>query len=419
MEIKANRLSENIFAMLSLKGLEYILNFALLPFLLRVLGPERFGALAFMQGIIQYFIIITDYGFNMTAPRDIAKAVSDSKAVARIFSNVIAAKCILCIGFTLMAVFAAELSGIIWQMDIYLFLATYMMVIGNILFPVWFFQGIQQMRYITLVNIAARSLMVVSVVYFVRGPQDYLAAAFLQSSVTVAAGVFSFLIIKKKYPFVLIRPDMQSLKEILKDGWHIFVSTIAINIYTTTTIVVLGVLSNNTIVGYYSAANKVLDSIRGVMNTITQTIYPHIARMIQEKRGKVFLFLKRLLYVYGGSCAIGGVLLFFLARLVVKILFGPGYEASIGILKILAWVPPVVAISNVYGIQCLLNFGYQKIFSRILVEAAVFDLLIVGILIYLFQAEGAAWSMLLTELFVTAGTIYHVKKIPEIDFTKK
>lgn len=419
MEIKANRLSENIFAMLSLKGLEYILNFALLPFLLRVLGPERFGALAFMQGIIQYFIIITDYGFNMTAPRDIAKAVSDSKAVARIFSNVIAAKCILCIGFTLMAVFAAELSGIVWQMDIYLFLATYMMVIGNILFPVWFFQGIQQMRYITLVNIAARSLMVVSVVYFVRGPQDYLAAAFLQSSVTVVAGVFSFFIIKKKYPFVLIRPDILSIKEILKDGWHIFVSTIAINIYTTTTIVVLGVLSNNTIVGYYSAANKVLDSIRGVMNTITQTIYPHIARMIQEKRGKVFLFLKRLLYVYGGSCAIGSVLLFFLARLVVEILFGPGYEESIGILKILAWVPPVVAISNVYGIQCLLNFGYQKIFSRILVEAAVFDLIIVGILIYLFQAEGAAWSMLLTELFVTAGTIYHVKKIPEIDFTKR
>lgn len=418
MKIKANKLSENIIAMLSLKGIEYILNFALLPFLLRVLGAERFGALAFMQGVVQYFIIITDYGFNMTAPRDIAKSVMNSNAVARIFSNVIAAKCILCITFTVLGILFMVFTGFDKKLDIPLFWATYTMVIGNIVFPVWFFQGIQQMRYITLVNIAARAFMVISVIYFVRGPEDYLVAAILQSSVTILAGFFSFIIIRKNYAFVFVKPDKKAIKEIMKDGWHIFVSTIAINIYTTTTIVVLGILTNNTIVGYYSAANKVLDSIRGVMNTITQTIYPHVARMVQDKKEKVYPFLRRLLCIYGGGCTIVGILLFVLAWLVVKILFGPGYDESINILKILAFVPPIVAVSNVFGIQCLLNFGYQRAFSKILVSASIFDLIIVGFLISFFQAEGAAFSMLLTELFVTIGTIISVKKHTNIDFIK-
>lgn len=419
MEIKANRLSENMISMLGLKGLEYVLNFALLPILLRVLGPERFGAYAFMQGIIQYFIIITDYGFNMTAPRDIAKSVNNSQKVADIFCNVMVAKFILCCSFTMISVIFAIFSGLAYKLDIVLFFATYAMVVGNIIFPIWFFQGIQQMRYITIVNIAARFLMVAAVLFFVKGPEDYLLAAFLQSSVTVVAGIFSFGIIFKKYSFVLTNFHSLRLKETLKEGWSIFVSTIAINIYTTTTIVILGVLTSNIIVGYYSAANKVLDSIRGIMNTITQTIYPHVAKMISEQKPQVFLFLRHFFYMYVGGCAFGGVILFFLAWLVVKILFGPGYEPSINILKILAFVPFAVAISNVYGVQCLLNFGYQKTFSNILVLGATFNLLIVGVLIYFFQAIGAALSMLLTESGVAIASIYYVKKIHTIDFMCK
>ena len=91
MKIRFNKLAENITSLISLKGAEYILNFILFPYLVRVLGVERFGAIVFMQSIVQYGIILVDYGFNLTGPRDIARA-SKKEQISQIFSNIMAGK---------------------------------------------------------------------------------------------------------------------------------------------------------------------------------------------------------------------------------------------------------------------------------------------------------------------------------------
>ena len=197
---KKHRLLENIFSMVTLRGMEYILAFLLVPYLLRTLGPAHYGAIAFMQGIIAYFTLVVNYGFNLTAPRDIALA--DTDQLPRIFSSYfwgtfflwLGSSIVFCMGYGVFCVFFKE------RLDIPLFFACYLTVVGMVVFPVWFFQGVQQMRYITLLNLTGRFVTMGLIFYLIRSPEDYVMAAFLQSCTAVFAGILSWKVIYKGWP---------------------------------------------------------------------------------------------------------------------------------------------------------------------------------------------------------------------------
>ncbi len=410
--LKISKLYENIFSLISLRGLEYILNFILYPYLLRTIGVDRFGEIAFTQAIIQYFIILIEYGFNMTAPRDIAKNFLDKNKVKEIFSNVLACKLLILIGITTTTIFVYFMLVNIYNnyINVLLFLAMYISVIGNVIFPIWFFQGIQEMRYITLINILSRVIVLILIFLFVKTSDDYIIAAFFQSITIFIAGIFSFIILIKKYKYVFILPNVKVMKVYMKEGWSVFLSTIAINIYTSTNIVLLGVFSNSIIVGYYSTANKIIDCVRGLMNAITQAIYPYISNRLKELKKENSILIKRIRNGYCGLCCFISIFIYFFSEYIIIILFGESYRESVFLLKMMSVIPFIVSISNIYGIQIMMNFGYQKEFSKIIILAAIIDLVMVFPMVFILKAEGIIITSILVEFIVTILTVFFVKK---------
>ena len=409
-KLKQNKLSQNITALLLLKGADYLLNFLMFPFLLRVVEPTAFGAIIFMQSIVQYFVIVTDYGFNMTAPRDIARA-ENKREIGKIFVNVMSAKIIMISVISLLSGIVILLLPPTTEFDFWLFLAVMPLAIGNIAFPIWFFQGIQEMKYITISSVIARSLLLVLMLITVREPKDYLIAAILFSSMPVVSGILSFQIIIRKYKYVFVRPDFQGIIKTIKDGWQIFLSTVAINLYTNTNILILGIFTNPTIVGYFGAASKLVDSLKGLMSAVTQAVYPHVSAKLKTSVSDTIIFIRRFTKYYTGFFFIISSLLCILANPVITLLFGEDYNDSVIILRILAFLPFIISFSQVYGMQVLLNFGKQSTFSKILIAAAVFDLVIVLPLGYFFKELGVAVTMVAVEVFVTLATRHYAKKL--------
>ncbi|MBR1579952.1 MAG: flippase [Selenomonadaceae bacterium] len=395
-----NRLTQNIFSLLTLKGVDYVLNFVMLPFLLRMLGADRFGAIVFMQSVVQYMVVAVEYGFNMTAPRDIARA-SDERAIAKIFSDVMAAKVLIAAGLFALTLIALVLMPSTVEFDVLLLMAVLPTVLGNIAFPIWFFQGIQQMKFITVSVTVARLLILLSMFATVRSPDDYLIAALLQSSMTIVAGLLSFGIIVRSYRYVFVRPTFEGVIEALRDGKQIFISTVAINLYTTTNVVLLGLMTNPTAVGYFGAANKLIDSVKGLMGAFSSAVYPHVSAKVRESPRGAIEFIKKFGRWYSGAFLVVSTLMFVLARPIVEILFGAGYEQTVEILRLMAWLPFVIALSNVFGIHFMLNFGLQDLFSRILIAAAVLDFMLVVPLTVELGNIGVALVMLSVEIFVT------------------
>lgn len=403
------RLIENIISLFTIKGLEYILAFITFPYFVRVLQVENFGAVVFVQGIIQYFVLFTDYGFNLLGPKEIAQHDS-IKERGKIFANIFCAKLILLLISTI--VFICMLIGAkyIKDIDIILYSVVYLMVIGNVIFPIWFFQGIQQMRYITIVNIIGRFLSVACIFYFVKAPSDYILAGLFQAIVPLIAGICSWIILWEKYREVFILPKFKNVKQVFIDAWEIFTSTIAINLYTASNIVFLGLLTNNTIVGYFSGAQKIIQNINQLISPVTQAIYPYVSKTASNSKNDALKFLRKIVLILGGGNFIGSILIFIFAEWIVDILLGEGYEQSVLLLRILAFLPFIISLSNIFGIQTMLVFGMKKQFNKVLLSAAIVNTVIVLPMIYFYQAIGVSISMTITETFVTLSMYYILRK---------
>lgn len=384
-------------SLFTLKGAEYIISFITLPYLLRVLGPEKFGAIAFAQTIINYGNLFVDYGFNLTAPRDIAKC--EKSDIPKNFAAFYGAKIvllvpILVIGASLIFLFRDSL-------DLVLMLCVLPALIGNVVFPIWYFQGIQEMRFITIFNLIARTASVVAIFVFVREQSDYCMAAFLQSITPVIAGVISLWVLYRKTPEIFSIPSWQDIKNKFKEGWDIFISTVFISLYTNSNVFILGIMTNDTIVGYYSAANKLIMAVNGLMGPISSAIFPHISALFKESKEKAIAFLRKTVRYIGGLSLAASLGTFILAEPIVHIIMGGSYEESILILRILSFFPFVVAMSNIFGVQTMVTFGMQNIFSRILMLSALLNFVLIFPLIYLWQGIGLSITVMIVESFVT------------------
>ncbi len=402
------KLVENIISLGTIKGLQYLLAFITFPYLVRVLQVEQYGLIIFAQSVVQYFVLFTDYGFNLLGPREIAQHDSVNER-GIVFSNVLFSKLFLLVLSTL--IFGLGLLGlkIYINVDVSLYCVFYLMVIGNVLFPVWFFQGIQQMRYITLVNISANFFRVMGIFVFVKTPQDYLLAALFQAIVPLIASVFSWIILIKDYPEVLVLPSIKGIKKMLIDGWSIFTSTVAINLYTASNVVFLGMLTNNVVVGYFSGAKKIIDNITQLISPITQAIYPYVSKKASASKTDALSFLHKIVMVLGGGSFLVSLFILVFAEWIVKLLLGGGYEQSIIMLRIMAFLPVIIFLSNIFGVQTMLVFGFQKAFSKILIVAAALNTCIVFPLIYFFEGVGVSISITVTECFVTVAMWYVLK----------
>jgi PST family polysaccharide transporter len=406
------RLLRNMGSLFTLQGVNYILPLLTLPYLVRVLGPEKFGIIAFAQAFVQYFVVATDYGFNLSATRDVAVHRDDAERLGQIVSAVMAIKlALLLAGAIILSALVSTIPEFRHEWSLYL--VVYVAVIGTTLFPTWLFQGLERMREITWMNMAGRAITTASIFIFVRGPQDFVIAAGLQSAPVLIAAVPAWLAMRKTGTVRWITPGKRAITEQLEHGWHVFLSTAAINVYTSSNTFVLGLIAGPVAVGYFSAANKLIQAIQGLMTPITQTLYPHISKLAAQSKDRALGFIRKMLR-YLALVGIGISLAVLVgAGPIVHLVLGQRYNHAVVILRFLAFLPFLIVLSNVYGIQTMLTLGMNKTFSRILVTSAAFNFIIVIPLTWRFAADGTAISMLATEIFVTItmGVILHLRGV--------
>ncbi len=402
------RLFENFLSLSVLQGLNYLLPLVTFPYLVRVLGVEKFGLLAFVSATIGYFQILTDYGFNLSATRDISIHRDDKEKVEDIFSAVMIIKCgLLVLSFLLLTTLVFSFEK--FRQDWLVYYLTFGMVVGQTLFPVWFFQGMERMKYITFLNILAKALFTIAIFIFVKKEADYWKVPLLNSLGFVVAGSISLYVIFKNFNTRIKFPTKNAIIFQLKEGWHIFVSTVAISLYTISTPFILGVFTNNIIVGYYSAADKIIQAIKGLLGPFSQTIYPFInKKVVVSKEEGLKIIRKITVYVAVFTFSVS-ITVFVFVQEITFLLLGRNYFQSIAILKILTITPFLIGLSNVFGIQTMIPFGRNRAFRNILISASIINVILSLILVPIFNHYGSAFSVVLVELFVTISMFIYLQ----------
>ena len=396
------RLWNNVAALYSLQGLNYLIPMAVLPFLVRVLGMEIYGLVAFSQAFSQYFNILTDYGFNLSATRYIAHHREDQARVRSIFWQVLILKvALMLLGLLVLACILVAVPR--FRRDTPYFLLAYVAVLGSVLLPQWYFQGMERMHSVAVVTGMAKVLSAGLLFALVRRPSDGLLAVGIQSCGMLLAGLLGLAVALRQLGLRCVVPSRGELWAAAHDGWHLFVSTAAVSLYTNTNLVLVGLLAGNTEAGYFSAAEKLIRAMQGLITPLMQAFFPHVNAVAARSRAAALRMIARTLRWVAVLSFAASAAMFVLAGLVASILFGRVAAGSVPVLRWIAFLPFLIAISNVLGIQTMLTFRFDRQFSRILVASGLLNLALGVPLVMLYGARGAGASVLVTEMAVTAS----------------
>ncbi len=304
---------------------------------------------------------------------------------------------IISIGILSMLIFSFEKFSQHWRV----YYLTFGAVVGQALFPVWLFQGMERMRYITYLNLGSKAFFTVCVFVFVKEKSDYLIVPLLNSLGFIVAGVCSLFLVRSQFGVSFRSQSFEAIKFQIKDGWHIFLSSMAISLYTISTAFILGITTNNFVVGYFAAAEKIVQAVKGIYTPISQAIYPLISKKIYEDRIAGLIFIRKVAWIVGSGMLAISSISFIFSEPIVYVLLGEQYEQSILLLRIMAFVPFVVALSNIFGIQMMLNMGYKKEFTFFILVTAFLSVLMVIMLAGAYEAVGVSVAILLVEILIT------------------
>lgn len=386
-----------------MQGANYVLPLITFPYLISVLGAEKFGIISFAQAVSQYLVVITDYGFNLTATRQISVHREDPHQVSMIFSSVFTVKLLLLV-LSVLVYLPIVLLVPQLQENSDVFLLYLGWVVGYTLFPIWLFQGLEKMKFITFVNVLAKLLFTVSIFIFVKEENDFALVPLLQSFGFLVAGVISLGIAFQSLNVKFKLVSFKALAEQFREGWHVFVSSVTINFYRNTNIVLLGFLTgDNVIVGYYSIAEKIVKVIQSISNPVSQALYPFFSKKFSQNTVRQSVqTLFKLLKVYGISLGIVSILLFITAEPLLKAFVKEYHPALLLDIRILSSVILFGGLNYLVGIIGLINLGQKKTFTLGVVIGGLLNLLLCAILIPLLQDKGAAIALAVSEfaLFV-------------------
>ncbi len=398
----------NVAALSILQTITYILPILILPYLFRVIGAEKFGLIAFAQAFVQYFIILTDYGFNISATKEISLCRNHHAKVCKAFSAVMTVKIFLAF-LSLLALSIIVYCIPKFRNDWMVYIFSFGSVVGSTLFPAWFFQGTEKMKHIAQLNIVGGIIYTFCILFLVREQQDYLMVPLINSFVSLITGLLAQRIIFRKFNISFKFQGHKNFRQQLKAGWDIFISIAAINAYTSTRVFVIGLFTNNTLTGFYSIAERIANACQTFpLWSFSQAIFPRLSAIFDRNKKKAFQIMLRIQNITISISLICLPLIFFFADLIVRAVCGGDYPAAVTSLRLLL-VSVFFVSANAFRVQFLLVCGKTQIYSRIHVMMAMIGLPLIVLLTYYFSYVGTAMATMVIEAGIFSITYMTLK----------
>ena len=380
-------LASNFGFLMLLQIASYIFPLITIPYLARVIGVEGFGKIAFAAAVVVWFQTVADWGFNYTATRDVARNRDDLDKVSEIFSNVLWARiCLMLISFALLGLLIATIPYFNENKEI--LLITFLLVPGHILFPDWFFQAMERMKYITLFNLISKALFTALVFVFITTKEDYILQPLLTSLGFLVSGAGAMFIILVKWRVKIRAPKFKEIVKTIKGSTDVFINNIFPNFYNSFSVILLGFFGGSVANGLLDAGSKFINIAHQFMSVISRVFFPFLSRKIEQHE----------LYAKGSLIlsVLSALSLFALAPLIISIFYTPEFEEAVTVLRVMSLSLVFLTMSNVYGTNYMILQSRERELRNITITSSVIGFIAAFPLIYFFGFIGAAINITLT-----------------------
>ncbi len=394
------------------QGIAIFFPLLIFPYLLRVLGISGFGVFTLIQTGIMYFDLLIAFGFGLTATQRIAKSNGNLEMERKVIVSVYYIKLLL---------FALSLTGILiavlfipyLQQNVLLIAFVAVYLFGNLLFPDWYFLGIQQMKNCTAVTLISKLISLALIIILVKRQNDIDMAFFALAAGNIMAGIFGFVLLQNKIKGGLKIPDKNFIKELFKESSYVFASIILAPFYSSVNIFILQFFATPLIVGSYSIALKIFNAVSMITNVVNSTFFPHLSHLYALSTAAYKKSVHNLTAVIAAGFLFLSVLQFFLAGFVIQLLVGKNsgedisYAVSIlQIMSIALFFSPFVS----FFFQQMIIQEQKKQAIKNITIAVIFNFISACLLAYFFSGIGMAVNMCLVVLVICLLNAYSVNK---------
>ena len=406
----SRQVMSNVAFLSGLQAVTFFLPIIVIPYLFQMIGPEKFGLISFAQAFAVYFMILTDYAFNVSATKRVSLFQDNKEMVRGIFSAVMTAKILL------LALGILIFAGIVhfiprFHSDALLYTLCFGAVIGNALFPLWLFQGMEKMKYISRLKMLGEFVYSFAIVILIHGPQDYLLVPAINSAVILLTGTLGLILVFVHMKLAFKLPRFKHIRREIKAGGNIFLSIIAVNAYTSTRVFVVGLLTTNTLTGFYSIAERIAGVAQSFpLSSFSQAIFPRLSNIFSKNRAMAFRLMEQIQLITVYISLICLPLIFITAPFIMGVVCGGDYPQATMTLRLL--IISIFFISaNAFRVQFLLVCGKTRSYARIHVTMALIGLPLLISLVDHFSYLGAAMATVMTEAGIFALTYITVKRL--------
>lgn len=368
------------------------------PYVARVLLVEANGKISFATSVINYFLMFSSLGVPVYGIRACARVRDDKTELSRtthelFFINMVTT------ALSLIAFFVLLFTVPAFQSEKPLFLICGISLLFNTFGMNWLYSALEKYDYITIRSLIFKMISIVCIFTMLHSPDDYLIYAAITVLSTTGSFVFNFIHARKCIYFRFL--GQYNIRRHLKPIFMFFATTVAINVYTNLDILMLGFISGNMEVGYYSAAVRIRSALATLVVSLGTVLLPRLSYYVQKQQLEKFFQLLSKSYQFLFFAAMPITIYFLLsARECVVLLSGTAYEGAVLPLQFLLPTILLTGLSNITGTQTLVTTGREPKHLVSIIWGAIVDFLLNLVLIPAYGSSGAALSTLIAELVV-------------------
>ena len=373
------------------------------PYLIRIVGAQSYGVVVFAQAIISYMTIVVNFGFNVSATKQVSENRTDVKTLNKIYSSIIYLKFLLFIICCIILFLILCLIGYEYTFIVICFLG---LCVQEVFYPTWLYQGLEDMKFITIITFLSKCSFLLLIFLFIHDADDYVYIPIFYSIGGILTSLVSIILVRKKFNINFVKVPIWQMKQDFRNSLPFFASRLSSVIMERTNVIAIGSFFSYEMVAVYDLCTKIVSILKTPYSLVAQVVYPNVSR-----NGNMAVIKKILSPLFlSGICL--SLLVVLTSRWIVLFLGGEELYDAIFILKLMVWYVPFVGISYLFGASVLVVKNHSKEYNLSVVYSVLLYLIMM-VFFYLFNSINLytmTLTFLLPEIFISLYRVYIAKK---------
>ena len=394
------QLTKNVFSLTIVQIATYVLPLISVPIISRIIGPDKFGVINFAAAYIVYFNLLIGYSFDFTATRKIAREPDNEATRNKVFSEVFYTQCLLfifsSIVFIILLYTVPELKH-----NKTIVIYSFFICVAALFTQNWLFQAMQDLSKVAIFNLISRLLFSICILVLVKKQEDYIWQPLLIGVIQTLVAIWSFVWAYKRYNIKLLKLPLTNCFQVLWQERMIFFSLVFVNLYTSTNTFILGLNQNPEQVGYFTAGQRLIVIAQSVLAIpLTQALYPFIGKAFGDSREKGLIIVQKLAPIIVLIFGLASILMFLFGPFLILLFYGEKFAPAISVFQVQSTIPLIIALSNILGIQIMMNLGMDKLFFRITALAGFISITLNLLTVKRWGYLASSYNYIFTEIFI-------------------